>query len=87
MRARDLVHRLHLSTRGVEESNVRPVHINPIVQVSIRGARSRWTDEPEAKGIAIEVVTDLEDVPPIIGWVGTLTTKNFIQLRRLWSPE
>ena len=33
----------------------------------MQAARPRWKDEPEAKGIPIEVETHLEDIPPIRG--------------------
>ena len=67
MRARDLVHSLHLSTRGMEEEALHPVRVNDAVREAVQAARPRWKDEAEAKGIAIEVVTDLGDVPPIRG--------------------
>ncbi|MCZ6632593.1 MAG: ATP-binding protein [bacterium] len=67
IRARDLVHRLHLSTQGAEENTLRPVQIKSIVQEAIQEARPRWKDESEAKGIVIEVVTHLENMPPIKG--------------------
>jgi len=66
-RARDLVHRLHLSTRGVEEDVLQPVRVNKVVRDAVRMARPRWKDEPEVRGIAIDVVTELEDVPPLRG--------------------
>ena len=65
--ARDLVHRLHLSTRGEEEGNLQPVQVNTVVQEAIQVTRPRWKDEAESRGVAIEVVTELEDVPPIKG--------------------
>ena len=67
LRARDLVHRLHLSTRGIDEDNLRAVPVNEVIQEAIRAARPRWKDEPESKGISIAVVTELEDVPLIMG--------------------
>ena len=66
-RARDLVHRLHLSTRGVEEGNLQSVQVNEIVEEAIRMAVPRWKDEPEVTGIAIKIETGLEDVPSIKG--------------------
>ena len=66
-RARDLVHRLHLSTRGVEEDELRSVQVNEVLQDAIGVTRPRWKDAPESRGIVIEVVTELADVPPIRG--------------------
>ena len=72
LRARDLVHRLHLSTRGIEEGKLRSVQLNAIVREAVLASRPRWKDESEAKGIALEVVTDLDDVPPIRGTESSL---------------
>ena len=66
-RARDLVHRLHLSTRGVEEDAFQPVQVNKVVGEAVRVARPRWKDESESRGITVEVATELDDVPPIRG--------------------
>ena len=62
-RARDLVHQQVLSTRGVAEGDLQPVQVNRIVQEAVQTARPRWKDEPEVKGLVVEVTTDLEDVP------------------------
>ena len=67
LRARDLVHRLHLSTRGIEEDHLRAVPVNKVIQEAVQAARPRWKDEPESKGISIAVVTELEDAPSIQG--------------------
>ena len=67
MRARDLVHRLHLSTRSIADDGLQPVDVNKVVGEAVQAARPRWKDEPEAKGIPIEVETHLEDIPPIRG--------------------
>ena len=72
LRARDLVHRLHLSTRGMEEDELRSVQVNTIIREAVLASRPRWKDEPEAKGLALEVVTDLDDVPSIRGTESSL---------------
>ena len=41
--------------------------MNTVVQEAIQVTRPRWKDEAESRGVAIEVVTELEDVPPIKG--------------------
>jgi signal transduction histidine kinase len=71
-RARDLVHRLHLSVRGVEEDSLQSVPVNQVVQEAVQAARPRWKDEAESRGLAIEVVTRLQDVPPIQGTASRL---------------
>jgi len=66
-RARDLVHRLHLSVRGIEEDKHLPTSINEAIQEAVQTTRPRWKDEPESRGIDIEIEMQLEDVPPIQG--------------------
>ena len=67
LRARDLVHRLHLSTRGIEEGRLEAMPVNDVILEAIQAARPRWKDESEARGVSIDVITELEDVPPILG--------------------
>ena len=65
--ARDLVHRLHLSTRGTEEDKPQAVQVNEVALQAVQVTCPRWKDAPEARGLRIEVATDLGDVPPIKG--------------------
>ena len=67
IRARDLVRRLHRSVRGEETDSMEPVSLDEVVREAVHEASPRWKDEPEARGITVEVVTDLVDVPPIEG--------------------
>jgi PAS domain S-box-containing protein len=67
VRARDLVHELHLSVRDVEEEPLRPVSVDQVVQQAVQTSRPRWKDEPEALGKAIEVLTHGRGVPLIKG--------------------
>ena len=66
-RARDLVHRLHLSTRGIAEDDLQRIQVNEVVVEAVQATRPRWKDEPESRGIDVKVVTQLEDVPTIGG--------------------
>ena len=66
-RAADLVHRLNLSVRGKDDREVSPVSINALIQSVVDETRPRWKDEPESRGVSIDVVTDLKDVPPVRG--------------------
>ena len=66
-RAKDLVHRLHLSVRGIEEDRLQPISVNEIIQEAIQIARPKWKDGSEANGITIEMVTALKEVPFIRG--------------------
>lgn len=66
-RARDLVHRLHLSVRGVAEEAPTAVSLNATVEEALEVTRPRWKDEPEAHGVGIDLRLDLQEVPPIRG--------------------
>ena len=66
-RARDLVHRLHRAVRGKEDVELHPVSLNLAVQEAVQATRPRWKDESESRGLAVEVITRLEEVPPIRG--------------------
>ena len=66
-RARDLVLRLNLSVQGTAAERLQDVLVNNVVQAVVQAARPRWKDAPEARGIRIEVVTDLAEVPPVWG--------------------
>jgi PAS domain S-box-containing protein len=66
-RARDLVHRLHLSVRGLEEDTLAPISVSEVVQEAIQTARPRWKDEPESRGIGIEIAAQCLEIPPIRG--------------------
>ena len=66
-RAAELVSRLHGAVRGSREDDVHAVPINELVMEAVRTARPKWKDEPESRGISLEVTTDLEAVPPILG--------------------
>lgn len=71
-RAKELVRRLHQAVRGGEEERVEAVDINRAVREAVRAAQPRWKDEPESRGITIEVVVDLdESAIPVRGtWSG-----------------
>lgn len=71
-RARDLVHRLRQAVRGEPKGALYAVSINEGIHQAIQGARPRWKDASEAKGILIEIVTELEDVPLIQGTLDEL---------------
>lgn len=64
LRAADLVKRLNQAVRN-EEDETLSVRIRPVALRAIESARPRWKDEPESRGIAVAIVTDIGDVPPI----------------------
>ena len=64
-RAQDLVHHLHLSTRGVEEGVHQPVKVNEVIREVVATSHPRWRDQFQADGLSVEVATDLVDVPTV----------------------
>ena len=53
VRARDLVHELHLSVRTQEEESRHPVSVIKVIGEAVQTSRPRWKDEPEAQGVSI----------------------------------
>ena len=66
-RARDLVRRLDQAVRVEEEATLYGVAVNEAVQEAVQTTRPRWKDASEAGNLAVEVVTELEEVPPVQG--------------------
>jgi len=64
-RARDLVHRLHQSTRGLDDEKIRPIDLNKIIEDAIKSTQPRWKDEAESNGVSIRIDTQLEPILPI----------------------
>src|SRR5262249_14259354 len=66
-RAADVVRRLQgfAATRSDEPPHL--VDTNTLVQDAVTLTRGLWKDEAEARGTRIDVVTDLEDGPPVLG--------------------
>ena len=60
IRARDLVSRLHRSTRRFELGKVQAVCVGEMVDEAIKETRPRWKDESESKGLTVEVVKHLD---------------------------
>ena len=67
LRASDLVRRLNRAVTNEEETTLHPVLINHVAQEAVEITRPQWKDEPEARGLSINVLTELEEVPPIRG--------------------
>ena len=66
-RARDLVARLNQAARCHPEESMGPVSLNEQIQGIVQMARPRWKDEPEARGVVVEVLTELAETPDIRG--------------------
>ena len=65
-KAAELVRRLNRVAKGQDEKP-ESVALSSRVMEAVESTRSRWQTEPEGRGIAIDLVTKLEDVPPIRG--------------------
>ena len=53
--------------RDIEGDKLQTVAVNRTTQEAVQTARPLWKDKSESRGITIEVITQLEDVPPIQG--------------------
>jgi signal transduction histidine kinase len=66
-RAADIIRRLQgFAATRVEDSN-GPIDLNALVHDAVTLTRGVWKDEAEARGVRIEVTTDLEDAPAVRG--------------------
>ena len=61
------IRRLQEFTRQGSTQDFRPVDLNAAVRDSLEIAKSRWKDDAQLAGIAIEVRTKLAEVPPVHG--------------------
>ena len=66
-RARDLVQRLNRAVRTGPEAPAGAVSLNDRIRDTIQMMRPRWKDDPESRGVTIDVAADLDDVPDIQG--------------------
>lgn len=67
IRAQELVHRLHESTRESNQTTSQAVDINALIENAVRATRPKWKDKPEAQGLAIDITTNLNDKPYVAG--------------------
>ena len=66
-RAKDLVRRLHLTTRGAQLDTPQAVDVNTIIKEAILITQPRWKDETESKGQRITLNQNINPVPPVKG--------------------
>ena len=66
-RARDLVQRLNQAVCFKVEATLYAVSVNEVVEQAVQTTRPRWQDEARAQGLAIEVLTQLAEMPDIRG--------------------
>jgi CheY-like chemotaxis protein len=61
------VRRLQDFTRKRGHQEIFKLDINSIVKDAIEITKPKWKDEVQSKGIHIEIATDLDEVPPVLG--------------------
>ena len=66
-RAAETVRRLQSFASIRVEEGRRSLDLNALVADAVALMRPRWKDEAEARGIRVEVVTDLGDIPRVLG--------------------
>ncbi len=71
-RAADIVRRLQGFAVTDMDDTAGPVDLAAVVQDALALTRALWKDEAEARGTPIEVVTDLDRVPPLDGQAAAL---------------
>ena len=65
-RGADIVHRLLGLAATTTEDTVSPVDMTALVQDAVGLTQSRWKDEPEGRGVHIEMIMDLQPAPPVM---------------------
>jgi signal transduction histidine kinase/CheY-like chemotaxis protein len=71
-RAADIVRRLQAFALRRMEDKLSPVDLNRLVEDAVTLTRPRWKDESEARGVRVELVTDLREPAPVLGNVADL---------------
>ncbi|MDO8474960.1 MAG: GAF domain-containing protein [Candidatus Rokubacteria bacterium] len=71
-RAADIVRRLQGFAATSMDEGTGPVDLAAVVQDAVALTRALWKDEAEARGAPIEMVTDLDRVPPVEGQAAAL---------------
>lgn len=67
IRASDLIHRLHLSTRDGGQDELEPVSVHEAIEEAVQITRPRWKDELEAGGAAIDLTIECDGDPYVLG--------------------
>lgn len=71
-RAADIVRRIQGLAATSMDDDTAPVDLAAVVQDAVALTRALWKDEAEARGAPIELVTDLDRVPPVEGQAAAL---------------
>jgi signal transduction histidine kinase len=71
-RAADIVRRLQGFAATSVDDSTTSVDLTAVVEDAVVLSRPVWNDEAEARSVGIEMVTDLDRVPPVEGQMGAL---------------
>ncbi len=71
-RAADIVRRLQGFAATSMDDSTTSVDLTAVVEDAVVLSRPVWKDEAEARSVGIEMVTDLDRVPPVEGQMGAL---------------
>ena len=63
--ASDLVKRLGRSVHAVDDDTIQGVSVSEAVGGAITATRPKWKDEAEARNAEIEILADVDSVPPV----------------------
>ena len=63
--ASDLVKRLGRSVHAVDDDTLQGVSVSEAVSGAITATRPKWKDEAEARNAEIEILADVDSVPPV----------------------
>ena len=66
-RGAETVRRLQGFAATGGEAEFVAVNLNSLILDAVGATRPRWKDEAEARGLRVEVLTDLSEIPPILG--------------------
>jgi two-component system cell cycle sensor histidine kinase/response regulator CckA len=61
------IRRLQDFTRKRVDQELFKVNVNSIIRDSMEMTKPKWKDEPQSRGIRIEMVSNLDEIPPVSG--------------------
>jgi signal transduction histidine kinase len=62
---------LEFTRKGVHKE-LHPLDLNGVVKEAMEGTRPKWNDDPLSKGTPVEMILNLEEIPPVFGIVSEL---------------
>lgn len=61
------IKRLHDFTKHTPRKDLQQLNINSIVEDAILITKPKWKNDAQRKGINIDIICDLKDIPPVMG--------------------